>query len=267
MSAPMHRWACLPLLLLGCDPGGYVPEPGDEAEAHPEEPAAADAIDAGQLPPEPDATPTVDVIPGTLAVALTPASANLVLGETKTFVVSLTSENGFAGGVTLQAQGLPPSWIATFTPATATLTAGGTATVELRLDVPTTAEARLAPVTIAAADGTGAGGVMPLMVEVAPEVVIKIPAGALNLGAAAFGSAPTQVRYLAPGTKVTWRNDDTIPHRIHGPNQDGFAHQPDPLPAGGTYSVTITKARSFDYFCHTHPSMKGKLEVLLPPAQ
>jgi plastocyanin len=109
---------------------------------------------------------------------------------------------------------------------------------------------------------------MPLAVTVAPEVVIRIPPGALNLGEQAFGAAPTQVRFLAPGTKVTWRNDDMIQHRIHGPNADGFDHQGanNMLAPGGSYSVTITAARNFDYFCHTHPSMKGKLEVLLPPA-
>ena len=261
----------LPLFLAACEQGNYTPAPGSEEEQHPDvqEPQTAPAA---QLPPEPDAAPAIVVVEpppgaGVLKVALNPPSADLVLGETKTFSVSLTSEGGYTGEVQLQAQGLPPSWVATFTPPTATVAANGSTSVQLRIDIPTLADARMAPLVIAAAGPGGSGAVMPLAVNVAPEVIIHIPPGALNMGVNAFGTAPTQVRYLAPGTKVTWKNDDSIQHRIHGPGTNGFTHQldNDMLKPGGSYSVTITAAANFDYFCHTHPSMKGRLEVMLPP--
>jgi plastocyanin len=60
------------------------------------------------------------------------------------------------------------------------------------------------------------------------------------------------------GTKITWENDDDIPHSIV--ETAGKFHSP-ALDTEDKYAFTFDKAGTFEYFCGLHPHMKGKVVV------
>ena len=60
------------------------------------------------------------------------------------------------------------------------------------------------------------------------------------------------------GTKITWQNDDDIPHSIV--ETTGKFHSP-ALDTEDKYTFTFDKAGTFEYFCGLHPHMKGKVVV------
>lgn len=58
------------------------------------------------------------------------------------------------------------------------------------------------------------------------------------------------------GTKVTWINKDSAPHKI---KSDTFNSSN--LNQGDKFEFTFDKKGSFDYVCGIHPSMSGKIVV------
>ena len=58
------------------------------------------------------------------------------------------------------------------------------------------------------------------------------------------------------GTKVTWTNEDSAPHKI---KSDTF--NSGDLNQGDTFEFTFNTKGSFDYSCSIHPSMTGKIVV------
>lgn len=69
---------------------------------------------------------------------------------------------------------------------------------------------------------------------------IHIVTNAMNKGAGAFSPNPDTV---AVNTSVSWKNDDSITHKVVG---SGFDLT---IPAGGTSSHQFTSAGSFPYQC------------------
>jgi amicyanin len=63
---------------------------------------------------------------------------------------------------------------------------------------------------------------------------------------------------VAPGTTVTWVNNETMPHTVVDPNK-GFRSKM--LAKDATFSFTFTTAGDYDYLCSIHPNMKGKVIV------
>jgi plastocyanin len=63
---------------------------------------------------------------------------------------------------------------------------------------------------------------------------------------------------VAPGTTVTWTNDDDIPHTVVG-KEKGFRSKP--LDTGNEFSFTFATAGEYAYFCSLHPHMVGKIIV------
>ena len=63
---------------------------------------------------------------------------------------------------------------------------------------------------------------------------------------------------IKPGTTVTWKNADDIPHSVVG---DGTKFRSKPLDTGETFSMKFTDAGEIGYFCGLHPHMKGKIIV------
>jgi Icc protein len=61
------------------------------------------------------------------------------------------------------------------------------------------------------------------------------------------------------GTRVTWINDDDVPHLLVSV-RGGFKPSP-VLDTGQRYSVTATRPGTDDYFCSLHPKMQGKIVV------
>ncbi len=70
-----------------------------------------------------------------------------------------------------------------------------------------------------------------------------------------FGPTPLTVRV---GTTVVFENDDDIPHTVRA---DDGSFKSKALDTLDKYSVTLTKAGEYDYFCSLHPRMTGKIIV------
>ena len=63
---------------------------------------------------------------------------------------------------------------------------------------------------------------------------------------------------VAPGTTVTWVNNEAMPHTVVDPNK-GFRSKT--LVKDARFSFTFTTAGDYDYLCSIHPNMKGKVIV------
>jgi plastocyanin len=63
---------------------------------------------------------------------------------------------------------------------------------------------------------------------------------------------------VAPGTTVTWVNNEAMPHTVVSPNQ-GFRSKT--LVKDAKFSFTFTTPGDYDYLCSIHPNMKGKVIV------
>ena len=67
-----------------------------------------------------------------------------------------------------------------------------------------------------------------------------------------------QVLTVPVGTKVTWVNDDDIPHVVA--EKDGKFHSA-ALDTADSYSETFSTAGTVEYYCAIHPHMTGKIVV------
>ena len=74
-----------------------------------------------------------------------------------------------------------------------------------------------------------------------------------------FTFTPAQLK-VAPGTKVTWVNNDDIPHQIVDAT-DARAMKSPPLDTGDRFSFTYAKVGAYPYFCGLHPHMQGTVVV------
>ena len=63
---------------------------------------------------------------------------------------------------------------------------------------------------------------------------------------------------VAPGTTVTWVNNDAMPHTVVDVNK---SFRSKTLIKEGNFSFTFTNAGDYDYICSIHPNMKGKVIV------
>ena len=63
---------------------------------------------------------------------------------------------------------------------------------------------------------------------------------------------------IKPGSTVTWKNADDIPHSVVE-NDTKFRSKA--LDTGESFSMTFTDAGDVGYFCGLHPHMKGKIIV------
>ena len=249
------RLALLLVVCLGCegsyiaDPPGDPGDPGGSGGGPDDNGGGGGGGSGGGTSPAPD-----------FSIALDISSVNLALGETKQIAVTVQSVNHFAGAVALSAVGLPPTWQITFSPsANLTVPSDGTASATAIVTIPTDAEAANATVQVSGSAEPG-DHASALLVEVRPELVLHIPPNALNNPDQSFGGSVT-VRYVAPGTKIVWVNDDTVTHRIHADGSGGLVHEADQMGPGQSYTVTIIAPGTYDYSCHIHPQMTGRLVV------
>ena len=68
---------------------------------------------------------------------------------------------------------------------------------------------------------------------------------------------------VAPGTTVTWTNEDGLPHTVTAGSPDGPADDFDERldGSGGTASITFDDPGTFPYFCRIHPRMTAEVVV------
>jgi plastocyanin len=81
--------------------------------------------------------------------------------------------------------------------------------------------------------------------------------GDASVAISGFAFDPDTIE-VAPGTEVTWSNDDPAPHTVTAEN-GGF--DSDIVDAGKSFSFTFDKAGTYSYRCNVHPDMKGTVEV------
>jgi plastocyanin len=63
---------------------------------------------------------------------------------------------------------------------------------------------------------------------------------------------------VAPGTTITWKNDDDSPHSVR--EKDG-KFKSAALDTDDTFSQTFAAPGEYEYFCSIHPYMTGKIVV------
>jgi len=63
---------------------------------------------------------------------------------------------------------------------------------------------------------------------------------------------------VAPGTTVTWVNNEEMPHTVVDLNR-GFRSKT--LVKDASFSFTFATAGDYNYLCSIHPNMKGKVIV------
>lgn len=194
-------------------------------------------------------------------MSVAPPSAITTLGTAVTFTVNLASTN-FAGPVALSVLGAPATWQVAITPsATVTLANGGTGSATVTVTIPTNGEAMSAGriLTVHASATPGDQDVSPV-VTVANEYIIPIAAGT-GIGAHWGALAGTTIN-LTSGVILTFRNDDSIGHRIHGSGSiPGLPHQAATMGPGGTYSDTLGVGLDSDVYCHDHGTGTGVLTI------
>ncbi|MGV8919861.1 MAG: cupredoxin domain-containing protein [Pseudomonas sp.] len=64
--------------------------------------------------------------------------------------------------------------------------------------------------------------------------------------------------HIPVGTKVTWVNDDQVPHTIVETHKVFHSAA---LDTQDSFSYTFADAGTFEYFCTLHPQMIGKVVV------
>lgn len=79
-----------------------------------------------------------------------------------------------------------------------------------------------------------------------------------NIEIKGFAFTPTNIT-IKVGTKVTWTNNDSVPHTVTSDNSNILNSAT--LPAGGTYSFTFNDLGTFPYHCSIHPMMKAQIVV------
>ena len=65
---------------------------------------------------------------------------------------------------------------------------------------------------------------------------------------------------VATGTRVTWTNNDDIPHLVADAGNPKEAKSP-PLDTGDSFSRVFDKPGTYHYFCALHPHMQGTIVV------
>jgi plastocyanin len=108
---------------------------------------------------------------------------------------------------------------------------------------------------------------MLLLGSLGAAALFAIAPGAPSAGAGAQTSAAVQIDnfhytpptlIVAPGTTVTWKNDDDSPHSVR--EKDG-KFKSAALDTDDTFSQTFATPGEYEYFCSIHPYMTGKIVV------
>jgi plastocyanin len=91
----------------------------------------------------------------------------------------------------------------------------------------------------------------------AGEAVVPAAANAAAVKIDNFNFTPPTL-VVAPGTTVTWTNDDDSPHSVR--EKDG-KFKSAALDTDETFSQTFSTPGQYEYICSIHPRMVGKIVV------
>jgi hypothetical protein len=195
--------------------------------------------------------------PPDFAISMSPPQVATRLGTENRYSVTLASSD-FTGPVSLIATGVPEGWSARFEPSAVTLPMNGGVTVQLVVDVPSTAIAENVTLGV---DASAAPGLRQAsaQLQVANEYLLEIAAGA---GEGAHG-LPGRID-LALGATLRIRNGDaTTLHRIHSDGGPGFPHQEVSMGVGEEYAVTPGDVGQYVFYCHDHGVGTGVTDLVV----
>jgi plastocyanin len=202
---------------------------------------------------------------GTLMLSLSSNMDSIRLNESKDYQLMVLPGGGFNGMVTYAIEGLPTGVTATFNPAGGMVSQPSTVTLTIKTAGDATVGA--GSLTVKATSGTiNSSAALALTVDA--ELLVSISKG-VDIGTnatpntTAFGADSIPTVFVAPGTKVTFINNDTINHEIHSDGSLGINHEGGPLMANGanTYTQTFNATGTFNFRCHIHPNMLGQIVV------
>lgn len=199
-----------------------------------------------------------------IAGSIDKSTVSTELGKTEMVTVTVTSMNNFAGAVNvtptlLNGTTAVNGWTMTANPTTVNLTAGGSATVQVSVKIPTDAAALTPDLKIDLAGGSATASVDSAF-TIAKSLTINIDAGT-GTGSPHTGlpspNSPIRVR---SGTQLIFHNGDAIQHVIHG--DGGIPHENTALGGAGTdYKVTVTNDAT--WYCHNHEGSGQARPVLI----
>jgi amicyanin len=98
---------------------------------------------------------------------------------------------------------------------------------------------------------------LTLSVHAEQNLAANTPTAAASVRIGNFTFMPVEIT-IAPGTTVTWTNEDDIPHAVAASNK---AFRSKVMDTEQHYSFTFTAPGTYDYFCSLHPHMQGKVIV------
>jgi plastocyanin len=98
-----------------------------------------------------------------------------------------------------------------------------------------------------------------VMLAFGPGLARSQPAVTVKIDNFAFDA---QTVTVAPGSTVTWVNQDEEPHTVVA--VDGRSFRSKALDTGEQFSFTFMSAGTYGYFCSVHPHMTGKVVVKAP---
>jgi plastocyanin len=100
---------------------------------------------------------------------------------------------------------------------------------------------------------------LAVVVSTQPGLAVKAAdqsgSAAVKIDNFSFGPASLTV---APGTTVTWTNNDDVPHTVVS---DDKRFKSKALDTDDKFSYTFTKPGTYNYFCSVHPKMTAKIVV------
>jgi plastocyanin len=246
------------------DPAGTMtPTNGDRGGGNPD-PGTGASPDLGSAPTFDLAGPPAPT--GSISLMVGSSSSSLRLNDTTDITVNVMPAGGFDGNVIYSLEGAPTGVTATFNPPGGMVSQPTTTVMTLKTAsdaMPGTGTA----LTIKATSGTISGST-PVTLDIKAELLVTIAKG-VNIGTSAapnltaFGAQTMPTIFVAPGTKVTWVNEDSINHEIHSDGTLGIQHEGGPLMANGAnqYTQTFNGTGTYNYRCHIHPNMKGQIVV------
>lgn len=198
-----------------------------------------------------------------LSAKIDKGSIDLELRAKATVVLSLMP--GSSGMATLSASKLPEGVKVVFSPSTVALTAGVASTVSVTVETASSVTAGPANISLDATLG-GVATSVNVSLNVKPMITISLPKGLSGLPAGGEYGDPIVIKVASVSTaapvKIIFKNDDTVPHQIHGDGRNGFVHGSS-IPAGGSDPVrNVTAKGEIGFYLHGEtPRHDGKISI------
>lgn len=116
------------------------------------------------------------------------------------------------------------------------------------------------PASLPAAPSTDQAGFSPsLPAEDTPSTPPPSPVAAqVSVNIKNFAFNPSIIT-AAPGSKVTWTNNDSMPHTVT--SDSGSLLNSGTIAPGQSFTFTFPSSGSFSYHCALHPGMKGTVTI------